>query len=190
MVVGLLQRAELPGTDADAQHHRMPDVVENDHLVGDQHRGSQPIEARLRLRQPLKLADRLVTEITDRAAEERRQLRNDRRADSLQKAAQRHERPFRRIELALPVRIGIIRPALFDAENTARIEPDERITAETLARLDALEQEDVFVVNQPGKHRDRRLEVRDQLPDHRNQIRAFRQALELFECLHDFLPVL
>lgn len=184
VVVSGPQRPVLLRADADRQHHRMADIVENDHLVGDQERALRSGQTRLRLRQLLKFAHRFVAEVADRTAEKRRKLRRGGGTHIFEQFAQRHECTLRRRKLPPALPVLIERPALFHGEHAARIQPDKRIAAELLARLDALQQEHVFIIRQPRQHRNRRLQIRDHPLADRNQVGAGRHSFKFLKRNH------
>ena len=125
-----------------------------------------------------------VAEVADRAAGEPRQSGHERRAEVGHQPPQRRRRTARSLSVVTPPRSMVVR-AVAGAQDQERILAEERVAADVLAALDALEQERVVgVLGDLQKRRDRRQQVGDDLLAHRHERAAARQFLELLERRH------
>ena len=143
-------------------------------LVGAVDAAAQIAEHRLEPRR------RAVAQIPDGAAREARQVGHERRPEIGHQPTQRvDERPIalRRRAAALDRRPAVSRP-----QNQERILAEERVAADVLAALDALEQKRVVgVLGDLQERRDRREQIGDDLLAHRHERAAPRQLLELLK---------
>ena len=182
----LIQRLEVVvGRDArvrddqDAVLH----VIEREHRIEDHEPGFVP-QGRIRLpvglqRHRLEPRGRVVAEVADGASGESRQLGNERRAEI------RHH-PAQHVDELL----GLLRRhagsfddglAVARAKHDERILAEERVPADVLAALDALEQERIVgVLGDAQERRHRRQQIGDELLDDRHEGASLR---ELGECL-------
>ena len=164
-------------------------IVKYHHLIR-QHKGTlRRIQLTLGIRKNFKLIHRLISHETNRTTKQRRQSRQFRRLHILYQPPQRHKCPFRRRKLTLARRITVIRNPFLHCEYPARIQPDKRITPETLGVFHTLKEKNVVFTHQPCQRRYRRRHVRNELTVHRNHIVILRQLLKLFKP-HNLFPFL
>ena len=164
----------------------MLDVIERQDGVEDHERGLIAVGRRLVQRHgALEPLGGVVVEIADGAADEARQLGHERRLELGHQPAQHVDERLAPAGLHAGLLHRRLRVAA--AQDHERVLAEERVAADVLAALDALEQERVVgVLRDLQERRHRRQQVRHDLAPHRHERAAPRQLHELLErrCSH------
>ncbi len=171
---------------------RPPRMVEHQQRVDEHQAGQrQPVRVVRRGRQPLEAAGDLVGHEADRAADEARQAGQAGHLLAPEQLVEQHQRVGEGQRAGAVGRLEV-GPVLADLEHLARRRPDERVAADVLAALDALEEERVPAAAELQVGRDRRFEVGQHLAVDRRELRRAGQRAGLGERrgVHQAPPVL
>ncbi len=180
-LVGGVDVAVILGEGAGEDRQLVPQVVEDEHHVGDHQRHvGQPERVRVGLAERLDRADQVVAEEADRAAGERRQPL-DRRRPVAGEVLGDGRIGVRRVHRRAAV---LAQRAVAPAQHRARADADERVAAD-LALLGRLEQEAGSARRLAGSQleegRDRRLAVVDEAGAYRHDVALGGQRPRLIE---------
>ena len=160
-------------------------VIEDEERVGEHEDGVRQIEHVVggHRHARLEVADALVAEVADRAAEEARQV-HPRCAHGLirrEEALQRFQRIGEAEDLLVAPLMHRGQHTVIEPHDEVRIRADERVARQPLAPLDTLQEKRIRPLRDLQVRRHRRFQIRHDLPIDRHEIPLPRQRAHLIQ---------